>query len=181
VRGSTDGALVGDVVPTAELPPCRQVGALPLVAVVLDEEIGALLVHQLPVHGGADDGGALGQVRDDLEDKPIRPTPHPAALSTPAGPDNGHSLTISRHLLVHWRFPMALFMHGVSISCVSTGTPFGCSFDPFLNCPLKNTPHVHGTGLLSAIVPLKGSPALASAHRVRTDVTSNILKTPQKN
>lgn len=54
-------------------------------------------------------------------------------------------LTESKHLLWHIFCPAALHGKTWSISLSKQGTPLGCSCDPFLNCPVRNIPHVHGT------------------------------------
>lgn len=52
----------------------------------------------------------------------------------------GKCFTInSKHLLMHILVPVAEHGNCISVSWVSTGCPFGCSLEFFLNCPLKNT------------------------------------------
>lgn len=59
--------------------------------------------------------------------------------------ENQYSLlTESKHLLWHIFCPAALHGNTWSISLNKQGTPVGCSCDPFLNCPVRNIPHVHG-------------------------------------
>lgn len=55
---------------------------------------------------------------------------------------NLHSLTVSRHLLMHCLPPIGEHGNSVSCSCNSAGFPVGGSGDPFLNWPDKNTPQV---------------------------------------
>lgn len=55
--------------------------------------------------------------------------------------------TISKHRFVHCLTPVGLHGNGKSCSYISAGFPFGCSLDPRLNCPVKNTPQLHGCSL----------------------------------
>jgi len=53
-------------------------------------------------------------------------------------------LTISRHLLMHCLFPNGLHGKGSGCSWRSAALPFGGSWLPLTNWPLRNTPHTHG-------------------------------------
>lgn len=63
------GALIGQVILAAKLPPCRKIGSVPLIAVILHEQIRLFPVHILPVHGGANNIATLRQMLDYLQNK----------------------------------------------------------------------------------------------------------------
>lgn len=54
-----------------------------------------------------------------------------------------YKLTVSRHLLEHCLAPAVVHGYIESCSCIKAACPFGCSLMPFVNWPLRNTPHVH--------------------------------------
>lgn len=53
----------------AKLPSCRKIGSVPLIAVILHEQIRLFPVHILPVHGGANNIATLRQMLDYLQKK----------------------------------------------------------------------------------------------------------------
>lgn len=53
-------------------------------------------------------------------------------------------LTRSRHLLMHCLFPNGLHGNGSGCSWRSAALPFGGSWVPLTNWPLRNTPHTQG-------------------------------------
>lgn len=50
--------------------------------------------------------------------------------------------TISKHLFEHCLAPIGVHGNMLSCSCIRAGCPTGGVLDPFLNCPLRKTPHV---------------------------------------